>query len=111
MISCSLTRSLHRLDICEACRNGADPLHSRKGGKHLLFHIPDSRAVADFAALDPQRAEWVHSNWSCAMCKANPISGERYYCTQCSLSMCGICVYSTNHPTNHPLQVHTKPSP
>lgn len=98
-------------DLCQTCRDGTDALHSRKFGRHLLLHIPDTSAVSDTLAMNPTKAQWRHEGWACGDCKATPIVGVRYYCTPCSLSLCAACMLKKAHPSTHPLVVHMEPPP
>ena len=44
-----------------------------------------------------------HSGYECVVCKITPILGNRYFCSECEISLCEPCELAGKHDQNHSL--------
>lgn len=91
-----------RYHLCSSCMDSRDNydvslslLLSRSAAHpndHYFLRI--SRSVGENTPpMLADRSAWVHKGVSCAECKANDITGYRYFCPICATSYCEACEF------------------
>mmetsp|Transcript_38015 Transcript_38015/g.70813 ORF Transcript_38015/g.70813 Transcript_38015/m.70813 type:complete len:208 (-) Transcript_38015:183-806(-) len=105
----------------DVCSNCIDEVENRDLHPHTFLRVakPIRMMYAHEVGAVPllaNRSEWVHRGVCCHNCaesekdkQVNCITGYRYFCTICGVSLCEYCEQTSGHDASHALLKMTPP--